>query len=183
MLLRLRGLSVGMRVVRFCFSFCCLYAARQECALSFSFALSFLGFICVLRLCAIPLLMWSIVILSWWMRHGFFLFFPLRIRFIFACTCRHAYVQPPGLSYRVYDIVYPASGLCVVNILWQEYCFWLHYDIQVGTESQGLSVRLYFFELLLTCSSMLVRAASGLIISCIQPPGFEGVPFMVWIMF
>jgi len=50
--------------VRFCFKFYCLYAARQECALSFSFAFSFLAFICVLRLCAIPLLIGSNIILS-----------------------------------------------------------------------------------------------------------------------
>ena len=28
-----------------------------------------------------------------------------------------------------------------------------------------------------------IRAASGLIISCIQPPGFAGVPFMVGMLF
>ena len=50
--------------VRLCFSFCCRCAARQECALSFSFALSFLAFICVLRLCGIPLLIGSNIILS-----------------------------------------------------------------------------------------------------------------------
>ena len=101
--------------VPFCFKFYCLYAARQECALSFSFAFSFLAFICVLRLCAFPLLIGSNIVLSWCVRHGFFLFCPLRIRYI------------------------------------------------------------YIYIYMLT----RIRAASGLIISCIQPPGFVEVPFMV----
>ena len=50
--------------VRFCFSFYYPYAGRQECALSFSFAFSFLAFICVLRPCAILLLIGSNIILS-----------------------------------------------------------------------------------------------------------------------
>ena len=32
-------------------------------------------------------------------------------------------MQPPGLSYRVYDIVYPASGLCGVNFFGRNVVF------------------------------------------------------------
>ena len=38
---------------------------------------------------------------------------------------------------------------------------------------------LYIYIYMLT----RIRAASGLIISCIQPPGFVGVPFMVGMLF
>jgi len=94
----------------------CLCATRQECALSFSFTFSFLAFICVLRLCAFPFLIGSSIVFSWFVRHGFFLFFSLRW---------HAYMY-------IYIYIY-----------------------------------------------IYIRAASGLIISCIQPPGFVEVPFMV----
>ena len=42
-----------------------------------------------------------------------------------------------------------------------------------------------FSHSLYICMYMLtrIRAASGLIISCIQPPGFVGVPFMVGMLF
>jgi len=94
--------------VRFCFTFYCLYAARQECALSFSFAFSFPAFICVLRLCACPLLIGSNIVLSWFVRHGFFLFCPMRIRYIYL----HIHVDTHTCSLRAYHIVYSASGLC-----------------------------------------------------------------------
>ena len=63
------GMSEGRNeIVVFAFAFVlvfyCLYAARRECALSFSFAFSFLAFNCVWRLRAMPLLIGSNIILS-----------------------------------------------------------------------------------------------------------------------
>ena len=87
------------------FSLC---ATRQECALSFSFTFSFIAFICVLRLCAFPFVIGSSIVFSWFVRHGFFLFFSLHWH---AYMYIYIYIYIYTCSLRAYHIVYSASGL------------------------------------------------------------------------
>ena len=138
-----------MRIVFFCFrplcfsfffiasarsGFYCLYSERQDCAVSFSFAFSFLAFICeynLVLMCAtrfLPFLSFA---------HSLYIYIYMLTRIRAASGLIILCIQPPGFM----------GVPFMVGMLFSH-----------------------------VCSSMLVRAASGLIISCIQPSGLRGYP-------
>ena len=123
MLLRLRGLIVGMRVVRFCFSFLLSVCRKTRVRFVFFFCVIFPCFhlrVASLRNSFADGIECNLVLM------GAARFLPFLSFAHSFYICMHMSTRIRAASgliisciYRVYDndIVYPASGLCAVNFL------------------------------------------------------------------